>query len=265
MVVDKGFISNLISAGFFGVGLILPRSLFQEIVLNTGLFAFSGGITNSLAVKMLFDRIPGFYGSGVIPARFREIRLKIKALILEHFFDESYLRQFFTSRETPVDWSRYVKSSGKASNPVARFIETQWDHLASNEVVQPIIDQQIEKLMDSSIGGLLMMVGPATIQPAVTKFVNAFLGSMRTKVLEFASKAETNGIQIKIDEERVIADIRSNVDDLLTKKLAQLDAMTVKRMMEDVIRCHLGWLVVWGNVFGGLLGFVPVLLGRYWR
>ena len=27
-------------------------------------------------------------------------------------------------------------------------------------------------------------------------------------------------------------------------------------MMANVIREHLGWLVVWGNVFGGLIGAV---------
>ncbi len=27
-------------------------------------------------------------------------------------------------------------------------------------------------------------------------------------------------------------------------------------MMEDVIRSHLGWLIVWGNVFGGALGIL---------
>ena len=110
-----------------------------------------------------------------------------------------------------------------------------------------------------------MMVGPATIKPAVTQFVNAFLGSLQKKVLEVASRAETGSVRIEIDEERVVADVRSNVEVLLTRKLEQLDAMTVKRMMEDVIRNHLGWLVVWGNVFGGVLGFVPILLQRYWR
>ena len=48
------------------------------------------------------------------------------------------------------------------------------------------------------------------------------------------------------------------------KKLEQLDAGTVKRMMEEVIRQHLGWLVVWGNVFGGLLGLGAAFLNRYY-
>jgi uncharacterized membrane protein YheB (UPF0754 family) len=28
----------------------------------------------------------------------------------------------------------------------------------------------------------------------------------------------------------------------------------VKEMVQHIIRQHLGWLVVWGGVFGGLIG-----------
>ena len=78
-------------------------------VLSVGLFGFAGGITNWLAIKMLFDRIPGtrpgceirsciytcsmstiwlhihiyavvgLTGSGVIPRRFKEIRNTVKS------------------------------------------------------------------------------------------------------------------------------------------------------------------------------------------
>ncbi len=34
----------------------------------------------------------------------------------------------------------------------------------------------------------------------------------------------------------------------------------VKTIIEDMIRKHLGWLVVWGGVFGGLIGVVANVL-----
>ena len=39
-----------------------------------GLFALSGGLTNWLAIHMLFERIPFLYGSGVIPERFEDFK-----------------------------------------------------------------------------------------------------------------------------------------------------------------------------------------------
>jgi len=53
--------------------------------------------------------------------------------------------------------------------------------------------------------------------------------------------------------------LRERVDLLLEMKLEELTPETVKRMMEHVIREHLGWLIVWGNVFGALIG----LLSRF--
>ncbi len=60
----------------------------------------SGGFTNWLAIKMLFDRIPGIYGSGVIPMRFKEIRETVKNVIMKTFFDEEYLETYFSQKST---------------------------------------------------------------------------------------------------------------------------------------------------------------------
>lgn len=261
--MDKGTFSNWCSAATFGASFLLPRGQFQQIVQSVGLFAFSGGITNSLAVKMLFDRIPGLVGSGVIPARFREIRLKVKSLILEHFFDEAYLREFLSGSDTAIDWKRYVKpGNASPAGGLKGFVESQWESLSSPQVIQPIVDREVEKLMESSIGGLLLMVGTERVKPIVGQFVQAILGSLRPRVLEIAARAETSGGTVELDREKILEDVRATVDKLLTRKLEQLDAETVKRMMEQVIRDHLGWLVVWGNVFGAILGVVPVLVNR---
>jgi uncharacterized membrane protein YheB (UPF0754 family) len=50
------------------------------LVLGMRLFctSFAGGITNWIAIKMLFDKIPFVVGSGVIPRQFKQIRKTIK-------------------------------------------------------------------------------------------------------------------------------------------------------------------------------------------
>ncbi|MCH2364024.1 MAG: DUF445 domain-containing protein, partial [Planctomycetes bacterium] len=68
-MINKGTISNLVSGTLLLTGLLLAATetaaAASDVILSIGLFAFSGGITNTLAVKMLFDRIPGLAGSGV--------------------------------------------------------------------------------------------------------------------------------------------------------------------------------------------------------
>lgn len=73
----------------------------------------------------------------------------------------------------------------------------------------------------------------------------------------------TKSLVDKFDPEAVISvdKIRSELDILMTDKLQELSPNRIKEIMEDVIRNHLGWLVVWGNLFGGVIGIVSVLAG----
>ena len=94
VVINKSLVSNLIAAALVVAGLISPEP-YRVYVLNTGLFALSGGITKWLAVHMLFERVPGFYGSGVIPLRFEEFNVCIRALVMDQFFRQADLESFF--------------------------------------------------------------------------------------------------------------------------------------------------------------------------
>jgi len=93
---DKGTVSNFITFTIMVVGWFLAEAQtsnsgsgdgtdskgIEAYILAFGLFGFAGGITNWLAVKMLFDKVgcAGYYlyGSGVIPRRFKEIRETVK-------------------------------------------------------------------------------------------------------------------------------------------------------------------------------------------
>jgi uncharacterized membrane protein YheB (UPF0754 family) len=261
--MDKGTLSNLASATVLLLGLLLADSPLQAILLSVGLFALSGGITNALAVKMLFDRIPGLVGSGVIPGRFREIRREIKQLIMKNFFSEEYLRAFLAETSPSIDWSSYLKSSSGDQGPFAAVVEAQWHKLTAPGVLKPIIREQIDRLMAAPLGGLLFLAGSDTIESVVGDFVSSFVGKMKPRVLEAAARFQLDpgALGVELAEEKIVADLRDQVNRLLERKLEELNAARVKRMMEDVMRKHLGWLVVWGNVFGGLLGLLAYILG----
>ena len=105
---EKGNVSNLISLALLVAGLWgrVEGVDGSEWVLAVGLFGFAGGATNWLAVKMLFDRVPLLYGSGVIPARFRAIREAVKDAIMRYFFDEEYLERFLAEQMAGEDVGR---------------------------------------------------------------------------------------------------------------------------------------------------------------
>ena len=142
----KGNLSNLVSFVLLIAGLAtVETTSWGSWVLAAGLFGFAGGITNWLAVKMLFDRVPLLYGSGVIPNRFREIRETVKDLIMIHFFDAEYLERFFAGRmdalsEDPELERKVIEllNSEEADEIIGRItddVEVQPGGIAGEEVV----------------------------------------------------------------------------------------------------------------------------------
>lgn len=72
--MNKSLLTNLLALALLAGGY----QTNNQIAFYAGLFAFSGAITNWLAIHMLFEKVPGLYGSGVIPARFEEFKPPLK-------------------------------------------------------------------------------------------------------------------------------------------------------------------------------------------
>jgi len=68
-----------------------------------GLYAFSGAITNWLAIHMLFERVPFLYGSGVITQRFEQFKLGIKELVMTQFFTQENINKFLSGGESGLN------------------------------------------------------------------------------------------------------------------------------------------------------------------
>ena len=103
IIFDKRLGTNLIAAALVAFGFWISEP-WSKTLLNIGLFALSGALTNWLAVYMLFERVPGIYGSGVIPLHFEDFKTGIHQLIMRQFFDQNNLEKFFKG----ADGSKYL-------------------------------------------------------------------------------------------------------------------------------------------------------------
>ena len=140
--MTKSLATNLIAIGIILVGHFIP--IYSQHILSIGHFALSGALTNWLAIHMLFEKVPGLYGSGVIPSRFTEFKATIKSLIMEQFFTPENIERFF-SQHSPEDAEKRE--------------EKRFDALVKTLNYDKIFTELLEVVQNSSFGGMLGMFG----------------------------------------------------------------------------------------------------------
>ena len=59
----------------------------------------------------------------------------------------------------------------------------------------------------------------------------------------------------KTGDKNMATSLLSQVEQIVDQRLDELTPVQVKNIIQEMIRQHLGWLVVWGGVVGGFIGF----------
>ena len=219
-MMNKSLITNLISIFIILIGF-LYRDDFSFILL-VGVFALSGSITNLLAIHMLFDKVPFLYGSGVILDRFDDIKLGIKNLILKELFSAEQIDKFI------------LDNKQKTSGGIIEKID-----------FDRVFVGLVESIEGSQLGGMLAMIGG---RKALEPLKDPFVKKLKVIIEDFIR--DNSGNNNSTDE------LVLKIENILDARLADLSPNDVKIIIQKMIREHLGWLVVWGGFFGGLLGLI---------
>ncbi|MFC3024182.1 DUF445 family protein [Vibrio zhugei] len=233
--MNKSVITNLIAL----ILLVTGYFMHNDLALNAGLFAFSGAITNWLAIHMLFEKVPGLYGSGVIPARFESFKAAIKTLMMEQFFTSDNIQRFLQKETT--------SGNGIDLEPVIASVD-----------FNPAFDSLVEVIEQSKFGSMLSMFGGVeALQPMREPFIEKMQISMKS-----ISQSDTvkKALQSQLQSEMVQEEIQEKIASIIEQRLNELTPQLVKEMVQKMIKEHLGWLVVWGGIFGGVIGIVSTLL-----
>jgi uncharacterized membrane protein YheB (UPF0754 family) len=226
---SKATITDMVAVAFIGIGFSLPEPYYLPI-LSIGLFAFSGAITNQVAIYMLFNRVPLLYGSGVIENNFETFKASIKEMIMKQFFNQEQLSAFFQSEEKKIDLAPLVQSAD----------------------FSPAFNALSQSVMESKLGDMLNMFGG---EKALEGLREPFANKLKTAVVGIVS-SDTFKTQMNhhLEHSTLNDDLHNSVEDLITKRLNELTPQMVNDLVHELIHSHLGWLVVWGGVFGGLIG-----------
>ncbi len=233
--MNKSMLTNLLA-----LILLLGGAFFnQALILNMGLFALAGALTNWIAIHMLFEKVPGFYGSGVIPARFEEFKAGIRHLMMSQFFTDENIDRFLGGGNGPQPDLHLA--------PVIEKVD-----------FSPAFDALVIVIKESSFGGMLGFVGG---EAALVPLKEPFVKTMKKSLIQMTKdEVFLANLRQEIEQPDVMADIKKQIEEIIEKRLNELTPQIVKGIIQDMIKQHLGWLVVWGGVFGGLIGLIAALL-----
>lgn len=233
--MNKSLVTNLIALSLVIAGYLLKH----DVIMTVGLFALSGAITNWLAVHMLFEKVPGLYGSGVIPARFEEFKAAIAQLMMNQFFTDENIDRFLSEQggaQSHIDLTPIIEKVDLA----------------------PAFDGLLETVEQSSFGGMLSMFGGTE---ALLPLKEPFIEKMKASIVDIASSDQFyEQLKNELEQPDVLADMKSKIEQIVSQRLEELTPELVKEIVQTMIRTHLGWLVVWGGVFGGLIGLAAGLI-----
>ena len=103
-----------------------------------------------------------------------------------------------------------------------------------------------DAIADSQLGSMLAMVGG-------TQALEPLREPVTKKLKVIIAELARDGVKGQ-DGEDFTQSLIDQVAQIIDTRLAELMPEHVKEIIQNMIRQHLGWLVVWGGVFGGAIG-----------
>jgi uncharacterized membrane protein YheB (UPF0754 family) len=234
--MNKSFIANALAL----IITLLGFWMQNDMVFMVGLFALSGALTNAIAVHMLFEKVPFLYGSGVVESRFSQFKQGIHGLMMNEFFTKENLQRFFEEEVT----------SNKSHFNLTPILE--------KTDFTPAFESLKTAVIESPFGGMLGMFGG---EKALEPLKEPFIQKLQSAIVKISKNDSfQDALHQSLGASNVSDDIYEKVSSIVNKRLEELTPKMVKEIVQKMIKEHLGWLVVWGAVFGGLIGFVSTFI-----
>lgn len=228
--MNKSILTNIVALLITLIGIINPFE--NSLLLMIGLFSLSGGITNWIAIHMLFEKVPFVYGSGIIPKNFLIFKQAIKDLVIKEFFSRNNV-EVFTS-----------KISEEAIISISKNIN-----------YNNIFEGLTESIESSQLGGMLSMVGGKKALEPLRKPIIIKLETLFKSIIENEKRSNFG--------DEIVDNVYVRIEKLIDDRLNELSPQDVKEIIQNLIDKHLGWLVIWGGVFGGFIGIISFFVSLF--
>lgn len=158
------------------------------------------------------------------------------------------MQQFFTAENV----ERFLSAS--SFSPAQFNLEPVIEKVDLN----PTYDGLVKVIMNSSFGGMLAMFGG---EESLIPLREPFIKHMKSSIIELTQDDKfLELLKNEMEQPDMMQDILAKIQNIIEQRLNELTPLLVKEIIQTMIKKHLGWLVVWGGVFGGLIGLASALI-----
>ncbi|XP_031552060.1 uncharacterized protein LOC116289312 [Actinia tenebrosa] len=252
---NKSSVSTFLSFFMMVLGIILVPVLKEEttptrnvrvvcqVIRAAGLFGFTGGVTNWIAVKLIFSRIPRLFCSGALFKYFVTVREVVADFIIEAFFSSSQVK-------------RYMQNKIFCLLDSENFDQSLLNILNSEKITS-IVEKKLNLLMASPEGLMLQSLGVTKLRlrPVIMSYITDMRSYTSPLLIASLQSSELS------DTEK----IRGQIIDVIATRTQQISPQQVQQIITEALYKYLSSLVVWGNLFGAIVGCIIEVASIYTR
>ena len=244
-------------------GIAVPHVAFVIQVLLGG---FVGGITNKIAITMLFEEKWFLPGSGVLIKKHKDIIRSLARTVEKHLVNSEMLQAEMKKLLRPVNTE---KAEQIANNVIDEFRDDVREYLRSRKVHDEIREaletklgffgkflnvtgiKEYDEMADAIIGELLERISRLRVTKQMILRTIHKVGTLE----DFLFRPNNELVIRHYHTDRSIAQMffdNLDIQSMVSDKLATYAPSKVRDILEENIRSHLLWL----EVFGVLLGML---------
>jgi hypothetical protein len=181
-----------------------------RVLRAVGLFGFIGGVTNWVAIEMLFVRIPYLIGTGVVAKQYKELREGIRRIVVNTLFDPTAVSKYF---------------SGQRKYAIEMLhLGPHFGGLLDSPAANTIVEQKIDSALAGPEGLILTLLGVdhSELRSIIRKNVQLFLVDISPIILDKLSPGIING-----------EGLQEEVEKILDQKIEELSATKVRQVSKS--------------------------------
>jgi uncharacterized membrane protein YheB (UPF0754 family) len=244
-------------------GIVFP---FSPLVVQVLLGGFIGGITNKIAIRMLFEKDWYLPGSGVLLKKQREIIESLATTVESHLINREMLQEELRKLLAPMkidkvekilnqvieefrdDVREYLKT-GKTRDEITLTLRTRLGFLG--KFLNATRIKEYEEMADTIVAELDKRISDFRVSRQMLAKTIQRIGTLE----DFLFKPKNELLIKHYHSDKSVAELllqKINIREMVFDRLSEYEPEQVRDIIEDTIRAHLLWLEVFG-VFLGML------------